>query len=221
MNDYIIRFYMLANKLKNILRQGWIEIGISKERTESVAEHVFGTLILALAIDSDYKLNLDMLKVFKMLALHETEEILMPDYTVRSNISKEEKLIRGRKCAHEVVNGLIDEQEINDLLDEFNAHVTKESKFCYLVDKIECDFQAKMYDLEGVMDYDIAREDLKYYGERKEEIDKNSKTASDIWIEYDRPKYEESSVFTSLLDDIKCIDEKVYRKTMNIKFKEE
>ena len=98
MNQNIIKFYMLANTLKNKLRTGWLEIGIEKKRVESVSEHIFGTLILAIAIDSEYKLDLDMLKVFKMLILHETEEILMPDYTLRSNITKEDKILLGKNA---------------------------------------------------------------------------------------------------------------------------
>ena len=216
-NDNVIRFYMLANKLKQKLRTGWLEIGIEKERTESDAEHIFGTLVLAIAIDSEYNLDLDMLKVLKMLTLHELEEILMPDYTVRSNITREEKKEKGKLCVHEVTHGLFKQDEIETLLNEFNDQSTKEAKFCYLVDKIECDFQAKMYDLEGVMDYFKAREDLKYYGNRAEEIDKNSKVASDLWIEYDKPKYKDNDIFKDLINDIKNIDIKEYKKIINTK----
>ena len=38
----IINFYIFANKLKYKIRTGWIEIGIKKERLESVAEHIYG-----------------------------------------------------------------------------------------------------------------------------------------------------------------------------------
>ena len=74
-----------------------MEIEIDKERIESVAEHIYGTLILAIALDSEYKLNVDMFKVLKMLTLHELEEILMPDYTIRSNISDSDRIKEGRK----------------------------------------------------------------------------------------------------------------------------
>ena len=220
MNDDIIRFYILANKLKSKLRTGWIEIGIEKERIESDAEHIYGCLVLAIAINDKYNLELDMLKVLKILTLHELEEILMPDYTLRSKITREQKIIKGKECVREVVKGLINDDELEKLLDEFNAHETKESKFCYLIDKIECDFQAKMYDLEGVMDYQKAREDLMYYGDRAEYIDKHSNCGSDLWIEYDRPKYEDDIVFKNLISDIKNIDNKKYQKIMDTKIKE-
>ena len=215
-NDNIIRFYVLATTLKNKIRTGWVEIGIEKERLESVAEHIYGTLIIALGIDSEYKLDLDMFKVLKMLTFHELEEIIIPDYTVRSNITLEEKKRIGAISVNKVTQNLFKQEEIEELLNEFNMKITKEAKFCYLVDKIECDFQAKMYDLEGVMDYEKTREDLKYYGDRASEIDKNSKTASDFWIEYDKPKYNDNPIFKELINDIQKIDKTKYLSILDI-----
>ena len=214
-NDNIIRFYMFASRLKNVIRKGWIEIGIFSDRIESDAEHVYGTLVLALAINSEYKLNLDMYKVLKMLALHETEEILMTDYTERDSITREEKLSTGKICVAKVVSGMAEEKEIKDLLYEFSTRSTPEAVFAHLIDKIECDFQAKLYDLAGVMDYDKARDDLKYYGDRADEIDSKSHTASDFWIEYDRPKYDNDDIFKTLIEDIKNIDVNKYKEIMN------
>lgn len=216
-NDIIIKFYMLATTLKQKLRTGWLEIGIEKDRTESVAEHIYGTCILALVIDSEYELNLDMYKILKMLIFHELEEIFMPDYTCRSNITLEEKKVLGKKCVHKATLGLFKQEEVEDLLNEFNDRITNESKFCYLIDKIECDFQAKIYDLEGVMDFDKTREDLKYYGKRADEIDRNSKVASDFWIEYDKPKYDNDPIFRELINDIQKVNKKKYSSIIDIK----
>lgn len=215
-NDNIIRFYMLATTLKNKIRTGWIEIDIEKERLESVAEHIYGTLIIALGIDSEYKLDLDMFKVLKMLTFHELEEIIIPDYTVRSDITSEEKNKIGAISVNKVTKNLFKQEEIEELLNEFYLRITKEAKFCYLVDKIECDFQAKMYDLEGVMNYEKTREDLKYYGDRASEIDKNSKTASDFWIEYDKPKYNDNLIFKELINDIQKIDKTKHLSILDI-----
>ena len=201
----IIKFYMLVNDLKNRIRTGWIEADIKKERRESVAEHIYGCLMLAIAIDSEYNLNLDMFKVLKMLSLHELEEILMGDLTLRAEISLNDKINIGKKCVHDVVKGLMKADEIEMLLDEFNERKTKEALFCYLIDKIECDFQAKLYDLEGVFDYEKVKEDLPFYGKRASEIEKKSTCASDFWIEYDKPKYEDNEVFKDLINEIQNI----------------
>lgn len=214
-NDNIIKFYMFANRLKTTIRKGWIEIGINKDRLESVAEHIYGTLILAIGINSEYNLNLDMYKVLKILALHETEEILMTDYTIRDSITAYEKIEKGKICIQKIVKGLNEEEDIKALLLEFSTRGSKEAMFAHLVDKIECDFQAKLYDLEGVMEYNKAREDLAYYGTRADEIDSNSKTASDFWIEYDRPRYDNDDIFKTLIEDIKNIDIKEYKEIMN------
>ena len=197
----------MANKLKEKLRTGFVEIGINKKRIESVAEHIYGCLILAIAIDSEYKLDLNMYKVLKMLTLHETEEILMGDLTLRNDITLEERKSKGRLCVHEVTNGLLSQEEIVQLLDEFNDHKTKESIFCYHVDKIECNFQAKIYDLQGVFSYEKAKEDLPFYGNRADEIESKAKNASDFWIEYDKPKYEDDEVFKVLISEIQNIKE--------------
>ena len=214
-NDNIIRFYMFASRLKTTIRKGWIEIDIDKDRLESVAEHIYGTLMLAIGINSEYNLKLDMYKVLKMLALHETEEILMTDYTIRDTITRDEKIEKGILSVSKVVSGLTEEKDIKDLLYEFSIRGSKEAVFAHLVDKIECDFQAKLYDLEGVMEYNKAREDLAYYGNRADEIDSNSKTASDFWIEYDRPRYDNDEIFKTLIEDVKNIDIKEYKEIMN------
>lgn len=203
--DNIINFYVFANKLKYKIRTGWLEIGIQKERLESVAEHIYGTLILAIGLDSEYELKIDMYKVLKMLTLHELEEILIPDYTIRSGITAEQKIKEGKKAVHKITEGLFKQNEIENLLEEFNERKSKEAIFCYHIDKIECDFQAKLYDIEGVMDYEKTREDLKYYGDKAKEIDKVAKNASDFWIEWDKPKYNEDEVFKELIKEIQHI----------------
>ena len=168
MNENIIKFYLIAHRLKEKIRTGWIEVEISNSRLESVAEHIYGCLMLAIAIESEYKLDIDMYKVLKMLALHELEETIMKDFTIRDKISLEDKRELGRKCVKEATEGLIKQDEIKNLLEEFNEHETKESIFCYHIDKIECDFQAKIYDLQGDFKLEKAIEDLEYFGKGAE-----------------------------------------------------
>ena len=205
MNDNIINFYIIANRLKEKIRTGWQEIEVSSQRLESVAEHIYGCLMLAIAIDSEYKLNLDMYKVLKMISLHELEETIMKDYTVRDNITKEEKIKRGKECVIKATEGMIKQDEIVRLLDEFNERLTKESIFCYHIDKIECDFQAKIYDLKGQIKMENMLEDLKYYGEEGTVIKTKVNVASDVWIECDKKIYMGDKIFESLINDIQKI----------------
>ena len=60
-----MRFYLLATKLKYKIRAGWDEKhwNINSKRRESIAEHVYGTCILAISLNSEFNLNMDMKKV--------------------------------------------------------------------------------------------------------------------------------------------------------------
>ena len=82
MNSNIIKFYMITNRLKEKIRTGWQEIDVSAERLESVAEHVYGCAMLAIAIDSEYELNIDMYKVQRMVCLHEIVENIKKEFTM-------------------------------------------------------------------------------------------------------------------------------------------
>ena len=100
---------------------------------------------------------------------------------------------------------MLKQTEIIDLLDEFNNHLTKESIFCYYIDKIEWDFQSKIYDLNGEFSLDKALEDLKFMGEDGILIKERVKTASDVGIEYDKKIYKGNQIFESLVNDIQNI----------------
>ena len=60
-----MRFYLLATQLKYKIRSGWDEKhwNVSKERIESIAEHVYGTCILAISLDSEFECHIDLNKV--------------------------------------------------------------------------------------------------------------------------------------------------------------
>ena len=198
----IIDFYLYVNKLKYKIRTGFVEIGITKERLESVAEHIYGCLMLSIAIDGEYDLNIDMYKVLKMLTIHELDEVLKPDFTLRSGITKEEKIKIGVESVDIVASTLSSKDELISLVNEFNEGKTKEAKFCYLIDKMECDMQAKVYDLEGNFLIEKAKEDLVYYGSSAKKIEKNAKVASDYWILYDKPKFKNDKIFKLLCDEL-------------------
>lgn len=198
----IIDFYLYVNKLKYKIRTGFVEIGITKERLESVAEHIYGCLMLSIAVDSEYNLNIDMYKVLKMLTIHELDEVLKPDFTLRSGITKEEKIKIGVESVNIVASTLSSRDELISLVNEFNEGKTKEARFCYLIDKMECDMQAKVYDLDGNFLIEKAKEDLVYYGSNAKKIEKNAKTASDYWILYDKPKFKNDKIFKLLCDEL-------------------
>lgn len=140
-------FYLLATQLKYKIRSGWDEThwNVSKERLESIAEHVYGTCILALSIDSEFETHLDINKVIKMLVIHELWEVLIGDITPFDNITPEEKMKIEHEAMEKVLGNLIKKNEFYSLLLEFDAKKTKESIFAHHCDKLEADIQAKVY----------------------------------------------------------------------------
>ena len=189
--------------LKNKVRSGLLLWKVDKERLESVAEHIYGTCILAIGIDSEYDLDIDLNKVLKMLVLHELEEVIIGDLTPFDEVTKEEKLNSGKEAVSKILKDLVKKEEYEILLDEFNSHITNESIFAYMCDKMECDIQMKLYEDLGCND--LNKEDLKPLKNKKiqELIDNGSNTIADIFIEYDKELYKDNKVFLSILDYIK------------------
>lgn len=202
-NNNVLSFYLFANKLKDVIRTGWTEVNISSNRLESVAEHVYGCLVLAIGIDSEYNLDIDMPKVFKMIAVKELEKInLDKEFTTRDYPTKEERDQKARNTILEITKGLIKQEELLSLIDEYSKKETKEAKFVYQLTKIESDIQAKIYDLRGDFNIDDAKADAQYYPEDiKTEVLPQINNASDGWILYDRRYYTDDE-FRSLSEDI-------------------
>ena len=198
----VIKFYNLAATLKDKIRSGWKLWHVSKERLESVAEHIYGTCILAIAIESEFEVNIDLNKVLKMLVLHELEEIIIGDITPYDNISNEEKIKMGKLAVSQVLDNLIKKEEYGDLLDEFNNHKTNESKFAYECDKLEASLQAKLYDNGNYVDiFSKENEKLVSTDWNQKAIKSGAKCLSDLFIEYDNKCYDK--IFKGIADNIK------------------
>ena len=67
--ESVIKYYVLCNKLKNVIRTGWMDWKVQRDRIESVAEHIFGTQMLAIAMKSEFEYDIDIMKVIYMLAI--------------------------------------------------------------------------------------------------------------------------------------------------------
>lgn len=202
-----IRFYLLATKLKYKIRSGWDKKhwNINSERIESIAEHIYGTCILAISLDSEFGLNMDMEKVLKMLTMHEIGEVLIGDITPFDEITLQEKAEIEHKAMKEVLGDLVNKEELFSLLLEFDEHNTKESKFAYLCDKIEADIQSKVYQDMGCHNsLDKQQNNVAFKNSKTiKMIDEGAKTPFDIWYEWDKSKFEGESIFEEILSYIK------------------
>ena len=89
--DSLVHYYQLCAKLKGKVRSDWDSThwNVKSDRAESVAEHVYGTCMLAMAMDSEHHFNINIERVIKMLALHETIEVLIGDIEPFEGITPE------------------------------------------------------------------------------------------------------------------------------------
>lgn len=149
--ENVVNYYVICNKLKNVIRTGWKTWNVKRERLESVAERIFGVQMLAIAMKSEYQYDVDIMKVLYMLAIHELGETIIGDLT-QFQISNEEKEAIEHNAVHKILSGLIDKDLIEELFLEFDSHKTKEAMFAYQCDKLECDLQCKIYDEENCVD---------------------------------------------------------------------
>ena len=84
-----------------------------------------------------------------MLAVHELEETIIGVLTYL-DINSDKKKIIGHKAVEEILSELLNGEQIKDLIFEFDERKTKEAKFAYHCDKLECDLQCKLYDEAGL-----------------------------------------------------------------------
>ena len=141
-------FYEEIAKLKTVIRQGWIIEGLSSAgRVESDAEHTFSTVMLALYIINEEKLDLNQEKVIKMLLFHDLCEIDFGDHTPFEGISKTEKYNNELACIQRLATQY-NMPEILELWLEFANNETPEAKFAKKLDRLDWLMQSKVYTKE-------------------------------------------------------------------------
>ena len=185
--ERVLGYYVLCNKLKDLIRKGWRDWNVDRERIESVAEHIYSTQQLAIAMQNVYYYNVDLEKVIMMLAVHELEETMIGDLT-QFDISKDEKQKKGHEAVNKIVTWFGLKTYIEDIILEFDAQKTDEAKFAYMCDKLECDLQSKMYDEENCVDINNQKNSA-MVNERVSKLLDNGKSWSEMWMEFGRERY--------------------------------
>lgn len=184
----VLDFYVLCNKLKDVVRTGWKNWNVKRERIESIAEHIYGTQMLAIAMWSEYKYDIDLSKVLSMLAIHELEETIIGDLTM-FQIDKNEKEKIGHEAVEKILSNLLKGETIKNLVFEFDKKETLESKFAYWCDKLECDLQCKLYDEQNCVDINSQDDNEIMFNPRVKENLLREKTWSGMWLKYGQERY--------------------------------
>ncbi len=193
----VVNYYVLCNKLKDVIRTGWKDWNVNRERVESVAEHIFGVQMLAIAMKSEYQYDIDIMKVIFMLAIHELGETVIGDLTL-FQISREEKEKIEHEAVHKILSSLIDGEKIEELFLEFDSHKTKEALFAYQCDKLECDIQSKLYDQENCVDLNNQDNNKTINNAEVKKLLDEGKSFSDMWLLFGQSKYPYDDNFLSV-----------------------
>ena len=214
--ENVVNYYVICNKLKNVIRTGWKTWNVKRERLESVAEHIFGVQMLAIAMKSEYQYDVDIMKVLYMLAIHELGETIIGDLT-QFQISNEEKEAIEHNAVHKILSGLIDKDLIEELFLEFDSHKTKEAMFAYQCDKLECDLQCKIYDEENCVDLNNQPNNNALNNSIVKELLDKGYSWSEMWLLFGQKIYPYDENFIAVSNyafDNKILfkDEKLIRK---------
>lgn len=131
-----IEFIKEVDKLKYILRKTKL---LNSDRNENDAEHSWHLSLMAIVLADHANAPIDLLKVIKMLLIHDIVEIDAGDTfiydTQKSHVNTEEE----RKAARRIF-GLLPEHQSNDLIaiwEEFEEGQTDEAKFARAMDRLE------------------------------------------------------------------------------------
>ena len=179
--EKVIKYYVMCNKLKNVIGTGWKNWNVERERVESVAEHIFGVQMLAIAMKSEYEYDIDIMKVIFMLAVHELGEIVIGGKPMLK-ISLKERAKIEKEAVHEILCGLLDGKEIENLFTEFASLSTKEAMFAYQCDLLEDNLQSKLYDEEGCVDLNKQEGNDSLENELVKKLLSEEKSWSGMWL---------------------------------------
>jgi len=143
----ILKVFLTLQWAKELPRQGFIAMGFKRNEADSVAAHSFSTSLLAYFLAKELQkegIKVDAEKVLKMALLHDIGETIVGDVGtfvkgmaggVFRNIEEE-----GVKA---LVEGLDSEQEIIELVEEYNERKSLEARVVKAADNLDALAQAK------------------------------------------------------------------------------
>lgn len=131
-----IRFIKEIDKVKYIQRKTKL---FSSDRNENDAEHSWHLAMMALVLAEHSNKSVDLLKVIKMVLIHDIVEIDAGDTfiydTQKDHSNTEEELLAAKR-----IFGLLPSEQAEELIaiwEEFEAGETDEAKFARSMDRLE------------------------------------------------------------------------------------
>lgn len=129
-------FIIEADKLKNIFRQSYIS---DESRRENDAEHSWHLSLMAITLcEHANDPDLDLLKILRMVIIHDIVEIDAGDTYIYDEQHKLDQEIREQQAADRLFGMLPSDQalEFRSLWDEFEEGKSPEARFAKAIDRL-------------------------------------------------------------------------------------
>lgn len=194
MLDSAFEFYYKACELKDILRSGAIQWNVNRSRMESIAEHIYGCLILAISLKSELNIDVDLGKTLEMITIHELEELFIGDITPLDKVNKGDLEEVAKNAVKEIVENLSLGSDLLKLTDEFNYCKTSEAKFARAVDKLECVLEFKKYQDRGQVSLSNVTEEMLENKLLKEYVECGKYDLADIFFLFHKHAFEDFGI---------------------------
>ncbi len=131
-----IEFIVEIDKLKHVLRQTQL---VDAPRQENDAEHSWHLATMAILLSEYAREEVDLLRVVKMLLIHDVVEIDAGDTFAYDEKGNEDKVERERKAADRIFNLLPEDlaAEVYETWEEFEARETPEARYAAALDRFQ------------------------------------------------------------------------------------
>ncbi len=129
------QFIVEIDKLKSVLRRTYL---VNDSRRENTAEHSWHLTVMAVLLTEHANEQIDLLRVLKMLIVHDIVEIDADDTFCYDDVGALTKADREIRAADRIFNLLPEDQarELRNLWEEFEQRVTNEAKFAASLDRL-------------------------------------------------------------------------------------
>lgn len=117
---------------------------------ENVLEHIYGTLLLALGVQSEYNYCLDYERLYSTLLLHETDEIILGDDPCKLKITHGELPEKNKEAISDVLAKLRKEKEYISQIIDYKRRSDITMEYALLINQLEFIMQTKMYEVRGM-----------------------------------------------------------------------
>ena len=190
-----LAFALEIDKEKNIFRQTHLS---GHGRRENDAEHAWHMAIMAFLLQEYANEEVDLLKVMKMILIHDVVEIDAGDTYAYDTEGLKSQAEREKKAADRIFNILPEDQarEMFDLFEEFEAGTTPEARYAKALDNIQ---PIMLNDASDGRDWREKGIKISWALERQRKTAKGSQV---LWDEFSKPLLQRNIDRGAIIGDI-------------------